>query len=273
MSGIYQKIGMESIREPENPSRNQIGMDSLLELAESIKARGLLQPIVVYPVSDGYEIEAGHRRYLAVKVLGWSVIDAIVRDYTGEEHLHLDRAHENLVREDLNPVEESRIVWDLVHGDGRGIEKVCKMLCKTMSWINSRLEIYKFPEDVKAALSLNNIKIAVAKELSKVATDDTRSRLLAAAVEYGASAAVVAQWCADSQVGDFLMQREVQEATGDSVAINSSQVNMPCRICDISHNIDILRHIWICPECMGAMRELSRETQKQLKLMSAGAEE
>ncbi|MEQ1678407.1 MAG: ParB/RepB/Spo0J family partition protein [Chitinophagaceae bacterium] len=264
---------MEKIKEPSNPSRDQIQMDSLMELAESIKTRGLLQPIIVYPVSDGYEIEAGHRRYLAVKILGWSIIDAIVKDYSDEGDLHLDRAHENLVRADLNPVEESRIVWDLVNEDGRGIDKVCKMLCKTVSWINSRLEIAKFPDDVKLALSLNKIKIAVAKELTKVSADDTRLRLLDAAVEYGASAAVVAQWCSDSQVGDFLMNKELQQVEGDCVCIKSSQVNMPCRICDITHNIDILRHIWICPECMGAMRELSRETQKQLKLMNSVAEE
>lgn len=273
MSGTYQKIGMEKIIEPLNPSRDRMDQSSLMELAESIKTRGLLQPIIVFRVSDGYEIEAGHRRFLAVQILGWSVIDAIVKDSNNEDDLHLDRAHENLVRCDLNPVEESRIVWDLVHDDGRGIDKVCKMLCKTVSWIQSRLEIAKFPEDVKQSLSLNNIKISVAKELSKVFADDKRLRLLDAAVEYGASAAVVAQWCSDSQVGDFLMQKETQEVEGDCVCIKTSQVQMPCRICGITHEINVLRHIWICPECMGAMRELSRETQKQLKLMNSVAEE
>ncbi len=107
--------------------------------------------------------------------------------------------------------------------------------------------------------------MAVAKELNKVKNHETRERLLKSACEYGASAAVVRQWCNDSQVGLFLKQSEVQAAGGDAVAIERSQVNMPCRICDISQQIDILRHIWICPECMGAMRELARETQKQLR--------
>jgi len=205
---------------------------------------------------------------MAVKILGWSVIDAIVKDTDDEESLHLDRAHENLIRCDLSPVEESRIVWDLVYEDGRGAEKVAKMLCKTVSWIDSRLEIAKFPDDIKSALSSRDIKISVAKELSKVSDAENRGRLLVAAIEYGASAAVVKQWCSDSQVGDFLQHNEIQSEGGDFVAIKSSQVSMPCRICDISHLIDVLRHIWICPECMGAMRELSRETQKQLKLMS-----
>lgn len=273
MTGVFQKVGLELIREPLKAARNQINRDALIELAESIKTRGLLQPIILLKGPDGFEIEAGHRRFLAVQMLGWSVIDAIVKEVSDDDSLHLDRAHENLIREDLNPVEESRIVWDLVYEDGRGSEKVAVMLSKTVSWVDSRLEIAKFPDDIKEALSLGSIKVAVAKELVKVKNAETRGLLLKSAIEYGASAAVVRQWCSDSQVGQFLAQSEVQSAGGDAVAIERSQVNMPCRICDISHQIDVLRHIWICPECMGAMRELARETQKQLRMGEAIADE
>ena len=270
---IFQRVGMELIKEPIKAVRNQMDRDALVELADSIKTRGLLQPIILLKGPDGYEIEAGHRRFLAVQMLGWSVIDAMVKEYEDDDALHLDRAHENLIREDLNPVEEAKIVWALVYEDGRGLERTAKLLCKTESWVDSRLEIAKMPDDIKEALSRREIKVAVAKELCRVKNMETRGRLLKSAVEYGASAAVVRQWCSDSQVGLFLEQSEVQSAGGDTVAIERSQVNMPCRICDISHQIDVLRHIWICPECMGAMRELARETQKQLRMAAAGGVE
>lgn len=270
MKSTFQRVTMNLIKEPLKVARNQIDRDALIELAESIKTRGLLQPIILLKGPDGFEIEAGHRRFLAVQMLGWSVIDAMVKEVSDDDSLHLDRAHENLIREDLNPVEESKIVWDLVYEDGRGVEKTAKLLCKTVSWVETRLEIAKFPDDLKDALSARLIKVAVAKELAKVKNMETRGRLLKSAVEYGASAAVVRQWCSDSQVGLFLEQSEVQAAGGDAVAIERSQVNMPCRICDITHQIDVLRHIWICPECMGAMRELARETQKQLRMAVSG---
>ncbi len=235
-----------------------------------MRTRGLLQPIILLKDSDGYEIEAGHRRFLAAQMLGWSVIDAMVKDVSDDDSLHLDRAHENLIRADLNPVEEAKICWDLVQNDGMGIERVAKLLCKTFSWVDRRLEIYKLPDDLKDALSKREINITVSQELAKVKNHETRGRLLKSAIEYGASAAVVRQWCSDTQVGLFLEQSEVQAAGGDAVAIDRSQVTMPCRICDISQLIDVLRHIWICPECMGAMRELARETQKQLRMIENG---
>ncbi len=170
MTGSFQKVGMELIGEPLKAVRNQIDRDALVELAESIKTRGLLQPIILLSGPEGFEIEAGHRRYLAVQMLGWSVIDAMVKEPGDDDSLHLDRAHENLIREDLNPVEESKIVWDLTYEDGRGVEKTAKLLCKTISWVDTRLEIAKFPDDLKEALSLRSIKVAVAKELAKVRT-------------------------------------------------------------------------------------------------------
>ena len=270
MIGTFQQVAMNLIREPSQAARDRINQDGIAELADSMKSRGLLQPIILLRGPDGFEIEAGHRRFLAAQLLGWSVIDAKVKDLSTEDELHLDRAHENLIRENLNPVEESRLVWDLVYEDGRGVDKVASMLCKTASWVQGRLEIAKFPDDLKQSLSLGNIKVAVAKELARVLNEDTRGLLLKSAVEYGASAAVVRQWCQDSQVGQFLAQSAIQAAGGDMVAIEHSQVSMPCRICDISHNIDILRHIWICPECLGMVRELARETQKQLKMAETG---
>lgn len=231
---------------------------------------GQLQPILVRRYNDVLEIEAGHRRYLAAQMLGWSYIDAIILESTSEDALHLERAHENIIRADLNPVEESKIVWDLVYEDGRGVERTSKLLCKTISWVDTRLEISKFPDDLKEAISRFEIKVAVAKELNKVKNHETRERLLKSAVEYGASANVVRQWVDDTQVHQFLEQSEVQAAGGDAVAIDRSQVTMPCRICDTSHLIDILRHIWICPDCLGAVRELSRETIKQLRMAESG---
>jgi len=266
-------LPMYLVLEPKNPDRADINRDALEELASSMKSRGLLQPILVRSENENYRIEAGHRRFLAAQILGWKYIDAIVQAPSSEDALHLDRAHENLVRCNLNPVEEAKIVWALVHDDGRGVEKVASMLCRTLSWVDGRLEIAKMPDDLKEALSKNEIKVAVAKELCKVKNHETRERLLKSTVEYGASAAVVKQWISDSSVNQFLEQSEVQGAVGDMVAIDRSQVTMPCRICNISQPIDVLRHIWICPECMGAMRELARETQKQLQGEDLAADE
>ena len=264
------RVEMSRILEPLKPDREKVSRESVQELADSMQKYGQLQPILLLQENEAYRIEAGHRRYCAAQILGWAEIDAVILESSDTEHLHLIRAHENFHREQLNPVEESKICWRLVQEDGLGVDRAAKELCKTPSWVDTRLEIARMPSDIKASLSLGEIKVAVAKELCKVKNHETRERLLKSAIEYGASAAVVRQWISDSSVNQFLEQSEVQAAAGEGGAIDRSQVTMPCRICNISQLIDVLRHIWICPECMGAMRELARETQKQLSFTGTG---
>ncbi len=264
------RIELSKILEPLKPDREKVNRESVQELSDSMKKYGQLQPILVLKENAAYRIEAGHRRFCAAQMLGWAEIDAVVLEASGTEHLHLIRAHENFHREQLNPIEESKICWRLCQEDGLGVEKTARELCKTLSWVDTRLEIAKMPPDIKASIALGEIKVAVAKELCKVKNHETRERLLKSAVEYGASAAVVRRWVNDSSVGQFLEQSEVQAACAEGSAIDRSQVTMPCRICNISQLIDVLRHIWICPDCMGAMRELAREKQKQLHMAGTG---
>lgn len=264
MSLNLQEIPMSKIMEPSNPSRMSIDRSYIEELADSMKSRGLLQPITVRAENDSFRIEAGHCRFLAATLLGWENINAIIQDVTHSDDLHLDRAHENLIRADLNPVEESRIVWDLVYEDGRGVERTSTLLCKTPSWVETRLEIAKFADDIKESLSRREIKVAVARELDKIKDADQRKRVLASTIEYGASANVVRGWISDSQIGPFLGQSEVAGALGECNVIDRSVVTMPCRICSVSHNIDSLRHIWICPHCLSAVNELSIEVRRML---------
>ena len=256
------RLEMLGILEPEKSVREKIDPQSIEELAASLKKLGQLQPILVRQEGTLYRIEAGHRRFLAAFSLGWSVIDAIILEPTDEDTLHLERAHENLIRSDLNPVEESKIVWDLVYEDGRGVERTAKLLCKPESWVDSRLVIAKLPEDLKAAIRNREISVAVAKTLNKEKNHETRGRLLKGAIEYGASAAVVDRWINDSQVGIFLENKDVEGLMGDIQAVGLTETTMPCRVCNTSHTFDVLRHIWICPDCMGAMRELASEVQK-----------
>jgi ParB family chromosome partitioning protein len=88
---------------PRNPRRT---LDDIDELADSIRAHGLLQPIVVGRVDAGYELVAGHRRLAAVQQLGWARVPAIVRDEEPDD-AYILMLVENLQREDLTPKEEA----------------------------------------------------------------------------------------------------------------------------------------------------------------------
>lgn len=265
MRRSIKSIVLTELHPPRKDSRIQIPRESIEELAESMRKLGLLQPVLVREEVSGYQIEAGHRRFLAAQLLRWKEIDCIILDATDEDGLHLERAHENLIRQDLNPVEEAKIVWDLVYEDGRGVDKTAALLCKRASWISSRLDIWKMPDDLKAAIADGRIKVAVAKELDRIGDAEARARMLKSVVEYGASSETVRAWISDYRTGDYLKEHELLETQSDSMPLDRTQITMPCRICNLSHGIDILRHIWCCPDCLSVVRALARETQAQLE--------
>ncbi len=259
-----QNILISKIKPPANAARSLLDPDSITELADSIKKLGLLQPILIRKVGKQYEIEAGHRRYLAVKQLGWESIDCIALDTTDEDELHLERAHENLIREDLNPLDEAALIYKLVYEDGRGVDDTAKLLCKKPSWIIRRMDILQWPEDIKTALKLGHITIAVGNELSRLKDDETRSRLLDATIQYGATSKVVKQWIDDMSVDRYFDSQAADKEMGENISVGMSGTQMECRICGIYHDLGVLRHVWLCPDCLMGIRELARETRLEI---------
>jgi ParB/RepB/Spo0J family partition protein len=99
---------------PRNPRRK---IDGIAELADSLRAHGLLQPVVVRRRKDGYELIAGHRRVEAAKQLGWTEIAAVVRDEP-DDAAYILTLVENLQREDLSPKEEAAALEVLMRERG-----------------------------------------------------------------------------------------------------------------------------------------------------------
>lgn len=257
-----QAIPITKIDEPQTPDRLVIGNEGVQELAKSMQKMGLLQPILVRQKGDRYEVEAGHRRLLAARVLNWAHIDAIIDTTEDEETMHLTRAHENLIREDLNPVEEGKLVHKLVYEDGRGVDETSKMLCKSTNWIQNRMDILRWPEEVRDSLQKGKITLAVAKELARINDKSTRDEYTKAAGDYGASSAVVRQWIEDTEIKNYLEQKEVSAAVGTATASQMGKTQLTCSICGQYHDIERLKHIWVDPDCMGAVLELSTEVRK-----------
>ena len=108
MEGL-QELQVELIRPNARQPRRHFESEPLLALSESIRARGILQPLVVRPLEGGtsYELVAGERRLRAAKMAELTVVPAIVRDADDDEQLELALI-ENVAREDLNPIEEAR---------------------------------------------------------------------------------------------------------------------------------------------------------------------
>ncbi|HET9952785.1 MAG TPA: ParB/RepB/Spo0J family partition protein, partial [Candidatus Eisenbacteria bacterium] len=112
------------VRNPAQP-RTQFDPASIRELADSIRERGVLQPVLIRPAGDHYQLVAGERRFLAAQEAGFSSIPAIVRPLTDRESL-LIALIENVQRENLNPVDEARAYYRLAAEYGLPHEEIAK---------------------------------------------------------------------------------------------------------------------------------------------------
>ena len=125
-------ISLSQIRPSSNNHRKTFSDSSLSELAESIKAQGLLQPIMVHAIEDDmYEIVYGERRYRASLMAGLETIPAIVRENLSSNQLMEIGLTENLQREDISPIEEYRVYEQLMEHNGYDIELLMARFCKS----------------------------------------------------------------------------------------------------------------------------------------------
>jgi len=132
---------------PEQP-RRQFDEEALNELAESIRARGVIQPIIVRAVGERYQIVAGERRWRAAQRAQLHQIPAIVRDFTEGETLEIALV-ENIQREDLNPIEEAQAYRRLITQFQHSQEALARIVGKSRSHIANLMRLLDLPADVQ----------------------------------------------------------------------------------------------------------------------------
>ena len=166
--GDVYKIDISKIYPNPNQPRKNFDKESLNELAESIRIHGLIQPILVNKMDDGYLIIAGERRYRACKLVGLKEIDAIVKNYSPRQIEEISII-ENLQREDLNPIEIAKSLQTLMHEYNITQEDVASRLGISRSAVANYVRLLSlYPEVIdmvtKGKISFGHAKCLVAVE-------------------------------------------------------------------------------------------------------------
>jgi ParB family chromosome partitioning protein len=156
-TGAREETGLRDIPTDlirPNPSqpRREFDDEALLALAESVKARGILQPVVVRPLAGGnYELVAGERRLRAAVIAGIGRVPAIVRETDESERLELALI-ENMAREDLNAIEEARACATLVEDLGLTKEEVGRRVGRSRVAVSNLIRLLELPDEVLAMI-------------------------------------------------------------------------------------------------------------------------
>ncbi|MFP2962407.1 ParB/RepB/Spo0J family partition protein [Myxococcus sp. 1LA] len=158
------KLPIEAIHRDKDQPRTYFDEEKLKELSESIKAQGVLQPILVRKDGDGYRIIAGERRWRASQAAGLKEVPAIVRDVTEVQAFELALV-ENLQRADLNPIEEAEGYKRLVEEFKLTQEQVSVRVGKERSTVANALRLLALPTDVKGMVADGSLSMGHARAL------------------------------------------------------------------------------------------------------------
>ena len=148
IEGNINELDIDLIIPNSNQPRRQFSEENLNELAQSIKVNGVIQPIIVRPKNEKYEIVAGERRWRATQKVGLKKIPAVIKQVSDEKILELALV-ENIQRQDLNPIEEARAYKQLTENIGLTQETIAERVGKNRTVITTLIRLLKLPEDIQ----------------------------------------------------------------------------------------------------------------------------
>jgi ParB family chromosome partitioning protein len=219
-AGLPQFIDVDQVRPSQEQMRKQFPAESLRELADSIRQHGVLQPILVRRLADGYELIAGERRWRAARLAGIERIPAIVRRETQSEDSLLLGLIENLQREDLDPIEEARGIKRLIEQFNLTHEEAAGRLGKHRVAVTQALRLLNACPAVLSATAAGAISAGHARALVGLPSPEAQEQGLKVVLGRHLSVREAERWVHDYKPAPPKRRpekvgRSVDEAPGD----------------------------------------------------------
>lgn len=241
-------ISVRNLKTPQYVARETIKREGINELADDIKANGLINPLTVKPVKGGYEVIAGHRRLSAVKKLGWTEVYCTVRanDSTDAE---LVKFAENMQRENLNDVEVARSIEHIMKMTKKTAQQVARLLNRSVDYVKQHLAIMTYPDRLFGAIAEEKISFSAARELMRINDTKIIDEYTKHAVNSGITPAIAKQWA-----DDYLDAQKQEAALNDGEdyykdTIIYEEPEYPCYFCGKTKTADKSRMIRVCNSC------------------------
>lgn len=172
-------VPIKAIRAGRQPTRSESSPELLEELAASIKATGLIQPLIVRPVPGfphQFEVVAGERRFRAAQLAGLTDIPAIIREFDDEEALAISLI-ENIQREELSPADEARALKRLIEEFALTHEQVANAIGRSRAAVSNLLRLLDLPIEVTTMIDSRTISMGHARALLGLEDDKERVRV------------------------------------------------------------------------------------------------
>ncbi len=182
----YLEIDLDLIEPNSEQPRSRFTEEKLEELAQSIRANGIVQPIVVRKRGARYQIVAGERRWRAAQIAGLQRIPAVIKEVADEKLLELALI-ENIQRQELNAIEEAKAYKNLIDTIGLTQESIAERVGKNRTIITTFLRLLKLPKDIQTLVEEEKITAGHGRALLMINDGDAQRRLAIKIIEFSLS--------------------------------------------------------------------------------------
>jgi len=232
MNNTFKQLPIDKIADPERPLRTNLTPESVDELVFSIKEVGIIQPLTVCTTDTGYEVIAGHRRLMAAEIAGLVEVPCIVVEAGGMDK-ELLKMHENVAREDINPIDWANHLSYLKQQYNLTIAKLAEVTGFSEAWVSQHLEILNYPEEVLIAIRSGQMSFSSARELAQIKDPAKRKIYVHHAVKGGVTPSMAANWRRQANIGAPAPQVN-SEGEIDNIALVGADIPDPiCPVCNL----------------------------------------
>lgn len=259
---MEQDIYINQIHLDREALRSSLDPEYIRTLAEDIQRRGLLQAIVVRArEGGGWRLVAGRCRLEACKSLGYTTIPArIIEDGDPDE---IDGLQENLVRKQMNPLEEARAVKMLQEKYGYSQRELCERLNRGTAWVQDRLMLLDLPQNLQEAVANRQLSISAAALLAQIPDQDYRDYLLSIAKVNGCTVHQAEAWLLDYQARSRALNPTGTQPTELRLPMRPPDPVCNCGLCGETVLLHLTQLIRVCPDCVKTLNQTILQTTPQ----------
>ncbi|MBA7551142.1 Nucleoid occlusion protein [subsurface metagenome] len=248
----FRRLAINEITAPEYPIRKDMDEEKFDELVKSIRAHGILEPILVVKKGEKYEVIAGHRRLLAAQCAEVGDVPCIVM--SGDQTMIATTAlHENLKREALNAIDEGRYLSRLVENKDMTVDSLAELVGKSVGYVKERIASTGWNPAIVESVERGEINFAVGRELSRVRDKHDCDRLLRFARESGATSRTVESWRIDSNQRTDRPATSHKELNSDETQRRMPEFRITCELCGRRAKGEDSKNLLICAHCYHTM--------------------
>jgi ParB family chromosome partitioning protein len=252
---MEQDVYIDQIHMDRSALRQSVTEESVHQLAESIKAHGLLQAIVVAARDGGgWRLIAGRRRLTACKYLGFTTIPARIIE---TEHLdEIPALAENLVRLQMSPLEEAEAIRQLHEEKGMSQRDIAELTHHGTSWVQDRLFLCTLPDNFKKAVGDKKLTIGAAGQLMLIQDTDYRDYLLSVAIVNGCTVHQAQAWLLDYQARAKILNPTGTNPIEPRLPMEPLEPLCQCEFCEERVKAHMTVLIRLCHDCNKTMAQV-----------------